>query len=59
MPPDFNELPIPKEKEEKSDVKENEFKTLISKENIENKTDNDKNVNKNLEESLLDKIKNN
>ena len=59
MPPDFNELPIPKEKEEKSDAKENEFKTLISKENIENKTDNDKNVNKNLEESLLDKIKNN
>ena len=59
MPPDFNELPIPKEQEEKSDAKENEFKTLISKENIENKTDDNKNVNKNLEESLLDKIKNN
>lgn len=58
MPPDFNELPIPKEKEEKLDTKENEFKTLISKENVENKTDNN-NVNKNLEESLLDKIKNN
>ena len=59
IPPDFNELPIPKEKEEKTDTKKNEFKTLISKENIENKTDNNKNVNKNLEESLLDKIKNN
>ena len=59
MPPDFNELPIPKEKDEKLDTKENEFKTLISKDNVENKTDNNKNVNKNLEESLLDKIKNN
>ena len=59
MPPDFNELPIPKQKKKKTDTKENEFKTLISKENVENKTDNNKNVNKNLEESLLDKIKNN
>ena len=59
MPPDFNELPIPKEQEEKSDVKENEFKTLISKENVEKKNNNNKNVNENLEESLLDKIKNN
>ena len=59
MPPDFNELPIPKKKEEKTDKKENKFKTLISKENVENKTDNNENVNKNLEESLLDKIKNN
>ena len=59
MPPDFNELPIPKKKEEKTVTKENEFKILISKDNVENKTDNNKNVNKNLEESLLDKIKNN
>ena len=59
MPPDFDELPIPKEQEEKIDTKENEFKILISKEDIENKTGNNKNVNKNLEESLLDKIKNN
>ena len=59
MPPDFNELPIPKEKDEKLDTKENEFKTLISKTNVVNKTDNNKEVNKNLEKSLLDKIKNN
>ena len=59
MPPDFNELPIPIKKKEKKDIKENEFKTLISKGDLEDKIDNNKNVNKNLEESLLDKIKNN
>ena len=59
MPPDFDELPIPKDQEAKTDKQENEFKTLISKENTENKTDNNKDVNKNLEKSLLDKIKNN
>ena len=59
MPPDFDELPIPKEQEEKLDTKENEFKTLISKENVENKPDNNKNINKSFEESLLEKIKNN
>ena len=59
MPPDFEELPIPKEQEEKLDAKENEFKILISKENVENKPDNNKNVNKSFEESLLEKIKNN
>ena len=59
MPPDFDELPIPKEQEEKLDTKENGFKILISKENVENKPDNNKNVNKSFEESLLEKIKNN
>ena len=59
MPPDFDELPIPKEQEEKMDKKENEFKTLISKENIENEPNNNKDVNTNLEETLLDKIKSN
>ena len=59
MPPDFEELPIPKKKEKETDKKENEFKTLITKENIENMSDNNKDVNKNFEESLLDKIKKN
>ena len=59
MPPDFEELPIPREQEEKLDTKENEFKILISKENVENKSDDNKNVNKSFEESLLEKIKNN
>ncbi|MDC6483342.1 DUF3035 domain-containing protein [Candidatus Pelagibacter sp.] len=59
MPPDFEELPIPKEQDEKLDTKENEFKILISKENVENKPDNNRNVNKSFEESILEKIKNN
>ena len=59
MPPDFNELPIPKQQKKKLDKKENDFKTLIKKENRENQPDNNKDVNKNFEESLLDKIKNN
>ena len=59
MPPDFEDLPIPKNHEEKTSKKDNEFKILITKENTENKTDNNKDINKNLEESLLDKIKNN
>ena len=35
IPPDFNELPIPKEQEEKIDLKKNKFNTLITKENLE------------------------
>ena len=30
MPPDYNELPIPKEKIEQTGITENEFKTLIT-----------------------------
>ena len=58
MPPDFDELPIPKE-QKKTDIDENEFKILISKDNKKIVPGNNKDVNKNLEESLLDKIKNN
>ena len=59
MPPDYNELPIPKEQEDKTKIKSNEFKTLITKENIKNKPKNSKDVNKSFEESLLEKIKTN
>ena len=59
MPPDFEKLPIPKEQEEKIDKKKNEFKALISKKNMKKEPDNNKNVNKSFEESLLEKIKNN
>ena len=59
MPPDYNELPIPKEKIEQTDIIENEFKTLITQANQDTKSDSNKDVNKNFEESLLDKIKKN
>ena len=58
MPPDFDELPIPKEIENKKDINENEFKTLITQDNQEMKS-NEKDINKNFEELLLDKIKKN
>jgi len=58
MPPDFNELPIPKEIEIQEDVNENEFKLLITQDNQEIKS-NEKDINKSFEELLLDKIKKN
>ena len=58
MPPDFDELPIPKEIENKKDINENEFKTLITQDNQEIKS-NEKDINKSFEELLLDKIKKN
>ena len=58
MPPDFDELPIPEEIEIKKDNNENEFKTLITKDKKEIKS-NEENINKNFEELLLDKIKKN
>ena len=58
MPPDFDELPIPKETVIQKDVNENEFKTLITQDNQEIKS-NEKDINKNFEELLLDKIKKN
>ena len=59
MPPDYNELPIPKEKLEQTDINENEFKTLITQKNQDTKSDSNEDVNKNFEELLLDKIKKN
>jgi hypothetical protein len=58
MPPDFNELPIPKETEIPKDINENEFKSLITQDNQEIKS-NEKDINKNFEDLLLDKIKKN
>ena len=58
MPPDFNNLPIPKEIKIQKDINENEFKSLITKYNKEiesNIIDNDKT----FEEWLLEKIKKN
>ena len=58
MPPDFDELPVPKEIEIQKDINENKFKTLITQDNQEIKS-NEKDINKNFEELLLDKIKKN
>ena len=60
MPPNFNELPKPSETNQSNNASSNEIKTLIS--NTENKKGNqlqNKKVNKNLKETLLEKIKQN
>jgi len=57
MPPDYNELPTPKEKKKQQDIKENEFKTLITQKNQDTKSDSSKDINKDIENFLLDKIK--
>ena len=56
VPPEFNELPIPKDNKNTIDTNDSSLKELFS--------DNEQNLedslsNKNLEETLLDKIKNN
>ena len=60
MPPKFNELPKPSETNQTNNANDNEIKTLIS--NTENKSGSElknKKVNKNLKETLLEKIKQN
>ena len=59
MPPDYNELPIPKEKIEQTDINENEFKTLITQTNQDTESDSNEEVDKSFEELLLKKIKKN
>ena len=56
VPPEFTELPIPKDNKNTNDTSDSSLKELFS--------DNEQNLedslsNKNLEETLLDKIKNN
>ena len=61
MPPDYEELPKPKKNQETSLSKENtnNIKSLlINEDNIDSNSEKDQ-LNKKLEESLLDKIKKN
>ncbi len=61
MPPDYNELPVPKFKEVKESLDKNKIKDLISNGEIQNnKNDNlNKSKNENLEKTLIEKIKKN
>ena len=58
MPPNFDELPIPKETEIQKDLSENEFKFLITQYNKEIES-NEIDIDKNFEEWLIEKIKKN
>jgi len=56
MPPNFNELPVPKSNNQKIKKNEETIESLIS--NSESQTEkNTKNTDQNLEKTILDKIK--
>ena len=61
MPPDYKELPTPKNNLESSQLKDNtnNIKSLITNENVSDPDLEKNELNKKLEESLLDKIKKN
>ena len=61
MPPDYNDLPVPKAENADEKKDNNEFKSLISKnkEEVSKDSNFDKDNDKSFEESLLKKIKNN
>tara|TARA_B100000242_G_scaffold104129_1_gene71922 strand:- start:347 stop:655 length:309 start_codon:yes stop_codon:yes gene_type:complete len=54
IPPEFDQLPVPKDNNDQIDNTQSSFKTLVS--NTEQEVDENLS-NKNLEETLLDKIK--
>ena len=60
MPPDYNDLPVPDQNKEISDIDENKIKDLVSSNNNkENREiDNSEEKNLNIENSILKKIKN-
>ena len=59
MPPDFNELPIPRQKKEDEEIDENQFRKLISKNKEDKIINNINEKKKSFENSLLEKIKGN
>ena len=54
MPPEFNELPIPKNQDNSANAEKNNIKNMISE---KNKDENSFNTNKDFEGSILEKIK--
>ena len=59
MPPDYNDLPIPKEKKDEQNKNEDGFKTLITQKKKDTPSASNKNMDKNFENSILKKIKDN
>ena len=59
LPPDYNELPIPSENSNIAGDDKNKIEKLVNNEDDLKKNDNDTDQNKNFEDSLLEKIKNN
>ena len=60
MPPNYNELPVPKSKKIEKKAEDNAVKNFVKNNGIDSAESNKVlEVNKNLEESLLEKIKKN
>ena len=60
MPPDYNELPMPNTETSGAENEENSIKSLVTnKENVVDKSNVKNYESKGIEESLLEKIKNN
>ncbi len=61
LPPNYDELPIPGEENlnENQNLKQNEFKNIITKNKKNISSQNKSNNNKNFESLILDKINNN
>ena len=57
MPPNFNELPVPKKEENSNTSEDNKIKEMLNSKDVEN--DNSQNIGSSFEESLLEKIKKN
>ena len=59
MPPNFNDLPVPNQNEEISQMNQNKIKDLVTKNENENgEKNNVEDGNLNIEQSILKKIKN-
>ena len=59
MPPDYNKLPVPKNKKDKKNLEDGSIKKLITNSEKKILDDTKTEVNDNFEESVLKKIKNN
>ena len=59
MPPDYNELPIPTGDSNQTESAENSIKNLVTSEENINSSNIESSESRSLEESLLEKIKNN
>ena len=59
MPPDYNDLPVPDQNKETAETNENKIKDLVTKNENENgENNNSEDVNLEIEQSILKKIKN-
>jgi len=59
MPPDFEKLPLPQNKQTDNQNQSDDIETLITNSKVDNNEKKIENTDKELEESIIDKIKSN